>query len=335
MRKIRWGVLGVAKIAIDKVIPAIQLGTRGEVIAIASRDPARAKDAAAALGIPKSFGSYEALLANPDIDAIYNPLPNHLHVPVTIEAAEAGKHVLCEKPIGLSAAEAARLIAVRDRTGVKMEEAFMVRTHPQWVRAMDICQSGRLGDVRAYLAAFSYFNSDPDNIRNIAAYGGGALMDIGCYLVTTSRLVFGELPRRVACLMERDPVSGVDTFTSMLLEYPSGHAAGTCSTRLVAHQRVQVFGTRGRLEIEIPFNAPPDRPCRLFVDDGRDVFGTGIETVDIPTCDQYTIQADLFAQAVQQNTEVPWPLERSLENMRIVEALFEAGKTQKWIEVSS
>jgi predicted dehydrogenase len=214
-----------------------------------------------------------------------------------------------------------------------MEEAFMVRTHPQWLRAMDICQSGRLGDVGAYLAAFSYFNNHPDNIRNIAAYGGGGLMDIGCYLVTTSRMVFGELPRRVACIMERDPGSGVDTLTSMLLEYPSGHAAGTCSTRLVAHQRVQVFGTRGRLMIEIPFNAPPDRPCRIFVDDGRDVFETGMETITIPTCDQYTIQADLFAQAVQQDTEVPWPLERSLENMRVIEALFQAAEERRWVDI--
>jgi predicted dehydrogenase len=330
MRKIRWGVLGVAKIAVEKVIPAIQLGTRGEVTAIASRDLARAQDAAGKLGMAKAYGSYEALLADPDIDAIYNPLPNHLHVPVTIEAAERGKHVLCEKPIGLSSAEAERLIEARDRTGVKIEEAFMVRTHPQWLRAMDICQSGRLGEVRSYLAAFSYFNSDAGNIRNIAAYGGGGLMDIGCYLVTTSRMVFGELPRRVACLIERDPASGVDTLTSMMLDYPSGHAVGTCSTRLVAHQRVQVFGTSGRLEIEIPFNAPPDRPCRIFVDDGRDLFGTGIETIAIPTCDQYTIQADLFAQAVQQNTEVPWPLERSLENMRVIEALFRAGERGTW-----
>jgi predicted dehydrogenase len=333
MRKIRWGVLGVAKIATEKVVPAIQQSALGEVTAIASRDSARAKAAAASLGIPKSFGSYESMLADPDIDAVYNPLPNHLHVPVSIDAAGRGKHVLCEKPIALSSVETTKLIEARDRTGVKIEEAFMVRTHPQWLRAMEICESGRLGEVRSYLAAFSYFNSDPENIRNVAAFGGGGLMDIGCYLVTTSRMVFGELPRRVACLMERDPASGVDTLTSMLLEYPSGHAAGTCSTRLVAHQRVSVFGTSGRLVVEIPFNAPADRPCRIFVDDGRDVFETGMETITIPTCDQYTIQADLFAQAVQQNTEVPWPLERSLENIRVIEALFQAAEERRWVEL--
>ncbi len=332
MRKIRWGVLGVAKIATEKVIPAMQRGAHTEVVAIASRDLARARAAAAALGLPKAYGSYEALLAVPDIDALYNPLPNHLHVPLTIEAAERGKHVLCEKPIGLSVVEAERLIGVRDRTGVKIEEAFMVRTHPQWLAAMEICRSGRLGDVRSYLGYFSYYNDDPANIRNVPAFGGGGLMDIGCYLVTTSRLVFGELPRRVACLLERDPGSGVDTLTSLLLDYPSGHAAATCSTRLVPYQRVQIFGTSGRLEIEIPFNSPADRPCRIFVDDGRDVFGTGVETITIPACDQYTIQANLFAEAVRHNTEVPWPLERSVENMRVIEALFRAGDERAWID---
>jgi predicted dehydrogenase len=332
MRKIRWGVLGVAKIATEKVIPAMQRAEHGEVVAIASRDLAKAQAAAAALGLAKAYGSYEALLADADIDAVYNPLPNHLHVPLTIEAAERGKHVLCEKPIGLSSVETERLIEVRDRTGVKIEEAFMVRTHPQWLAAMEICRSGRIGDVGSYLGAFSYFNDDPINIRNVSAYGGGGLMDIGCYLVTTSRMVFGELPSRVACLIERDPVSGVDTLTSMLLDYPSGHAVGTCSTRLVPYQRVQIFGTSGRLEIEIPFNAPPDRPCRIVVDDGRDVFGTGIETIAIPTCDQYTIQGGLFAQAALNGTEVPWPLERSLENMRVIEALFRAAERRAWVE---
>jgi predicted dehydrogenase len=321
MRKLRWGVLGVAKIALEKVIPAMQLGTRTDVTAIASRDLMRARTAAHGLGIPKAYGSYDELLADPEIDAIYNPLPNHLHVPLSIRAAERGKHVLCEKPIGLSSAEAERLIVVRDRTGVTIEEAFMVRTHPQWLRAIEICRSGRLGEIKSYVGAFSYFNDDPDNIRNVAAYGGGGVMDIGCYFVTTSRMIFGESPRRVESVVEREAPSGVDTLASMLLEYSAGQAVGMCSTRLVPYQRVHLFGTRGRLEIEIPFNAPPDRPCRIFVDDGRDVFGGGVETIEIPMCDQYTIQGDLFAQAVTEGTPVPWPLEESLENMRVIEAL--------------
>ncbi len=335
MRKVRWGVVGVAKIAVEQVIPAMRQTARGEVVAIASRDLGRARAAAARLGLPKAYGSYDALLADPEIDAVYNPLPNHLHVPLSVEAAERGKHVLCEKPIGLSAVEVERLIEVRDRTDVKIQEAFMVVTHPQWLRAIDFCRSGRIGEVQAYLGAFSYFNDDPANIRNVPAYGGGGLMDIGCYLVTTSRLVFGELPVRVACLIERDPASGVDVVTSILLDYPSGHAAGVCSTRMVPYQRVQILGTRGRIEIEIPFNAPPDRPCRIFVDDGRDVFGTGIETIAMPTCDQYAIQGDRFSQAIQDGTDLAWPLERSLENMRVIDALFRAAGGGGWEAVGS
>jgi len=330
MRKLRWGVLGVAKIATEKVIPAMQRGARTEVVAIASRDSARAEQAAADLGLTKAYGSYEALLDDPDIDAIYNPLPNHLHVPWSIAAAERGKHVLCEKPIGLDVREADQLIAVRDRTGVRIQEAFMVWTHPQWRRARDLCRSGALGDVRSYLGSFSYFNDDPGNIRNVAAYGGGGLMDIGGYLLVTSRFIFGEEPRRVLGLVERDDASGVDTLTSMVLDYPSGQAIGTCSTRMVPYQRVQILGTRRRLEVEIPFNAPPDRPCRLWLDDGRDVFGGGVETIDVPACDQYTIQGDLFSEAVQERTEVPYPLELTRRNMVLIEALFRSAERGGW-----
>jgi len=330
VKKLRWGVLGVAKIATEKVVPAMQRGSRCDVVAIASRDEARAVEAAQALGLPKAYGSYEALLADPDVDAIYIPLPNHLHATWTIAAAERGKHVLCEKPIGMNAAEAEQLIAVRDRTGVTIQEAFMVWTHPQWRRARDIAQSGRIGRVHSYLGYFSYFNDDPANIRNVLDYGGGALMDIGCYLLVTSRFVFGEEPRRVMGLVERDEATGTDTLTSMMLDFPSGHAVGSCSTRTVPYQRVQIFGTTGRVEVEIPFNAPPDRPCRVFVDDGRDLFGGGIETIALDTCDQYTVQGDLFSRAVLENTEVPYPLEISLQNMRLIEAVFRSARSGQW-----
>ncbi len=332
MRKVRWGVLGAAKIAVEKVIPAMQGGELCEVAAIASRDEGRARRAAASLGIPKAYGSYEALLADPDIDAVYNPLPNHLHRPWTIAAAESGKHVLCEKPIGMSAAEAEEIIAVRDRTGVKIQEAFMVRTHPQWLRAMELCHSGRLGAVRSYLGHFSYYNDDPANIRNLAQAGGGALMDIGCYLLTTSRMIFGEEPWRVLGLVARDPSSGVDTLTSMLIEFPSGHAVGTCSTRMIPYQRVQVFGDRGRIEIEIPFNAPNDRPCRLWLDQAGELTGAGIETFEFPVCDQYRIQGDGFARAILDGTDVVYPLELSLRNMQLIEAVFRSARSGRWEE---
>ncbi len=328
--RLRWGVLGVARIATEKVIPGMQKGAHATVTAIASRDPARAEAAARRLGLASAYGSYDALIDDPDIDAIYNPLPNHLHVPWSIRAAEAGKHVLCEKPIGLDATEARRLIEARDRTGVKIQEAFMVRTHPQWLNAIDLCRSNELGDVRSYQGYFSFFNDDPANVRNVPAYGGGALMDIGCYLVLTSRLIFGEEPRRVLALATRDPVFHVDTMTSLLLDFPSGQAIGTCSMRVVPYQRVQVFGTRQRLEIEIPFNAPPDRPCRMWTDDGRDVFGGGRRERLIETCDQYQVQGDAFSRAVIDGTDVPYPLESTLRNMSVIDALFRSAEHGTW-----
>jgi predicted dehydrogenase len=333
MSKVRWGVLGVAKIATTKVIPAIQRGAWSEVVAIASRDRAKAEEAARTLGLPKMYGSYEELLADPDIDAIYNPLPNHLHVPWTIKAAEAGKHVLCEKPLALNADEGRRLLAVRDRTRMHIQEAFMVRTHPQWLRVLDLLRDGRIGDVRSMSGFFSYFNRDAANVRNIADYGGGGLMDIGCYLIHTARLVFGREPQRVAAAIERDAQFGVDTLTSLMLDFAPGHAIGTCSTQLVAHQRVEVFGTKGRVEIEIPFNAPVDRPCRVTIDNGSDLFGGGIEQMELGTCDQYTIQADLFSQAVRGAAPLAYPLEDSIRNMEVIDAAFRAADSSHWADI--
>jgi predicted dehydrogenase len=327
MRKVHWGVLGVARIATVKVIPAMQRGELTEVTGIASRDPRKAREAAAELGIPRWYGSYEELLADPDIEAVYNPLPNHLHVPWSIRAAEAGKHVLCEKPIGLSTAECCALMAARDRTGVKIGEAFMVRTHPQWLRAREIVRSGRLGPLRSILGFFSYYNVNRDNIRNIAGYGGGGVMDIGCYPITISRWMFDEEPTKVLSTVERDPDTQTDRLASVVLEFPSGQSIFTCSTQLVPYQRMQFFGTRGRLEIEIPFNAPPDRPCRIYIDNGSDLFGGGIEPEQFVSCDQYGIQADAFARAIQENGPVPVPLEDALKNMEVIEKILQPQAT--------
>src|SRR2546423_10788158 len=267
-RKVRWGILSTAKIGVTKVIPAMQKGDWTEVVAIASRHIDKATLVAQRLGIPKAYGSYEEWLADDEVEAIYNPLPNHLHVPWTTRAAEAGKHVLCEKPIAMSATEARELLAVRDRTGVKIQEAFMVRTHPQWLSTVELIHAGRVGELRAVAGFFSYFNRDPSNIRNQLEAGGGALMDIGCYPITVSRLVFGEEPRRCLGLVERDPRMGTDRLTSAVLDFPSGQSVFTCSTQLAPYQRMQVYRTRRRIEVEIPFNAPADRPVRIFVDDG-------------------------------------------------------------------
>jgi predicted dehydrogenase len=329
-QKVRWGVLGAAKIAIEKVIPSMQHGEWIEVTAIASRDLQKAKQAAQALGIAKAYGSYEELLADEDVEAIYNPLPNHLHVPWTIKAARAGKHVLCEKPISLNLDEARELLEVRDQTGMKIQEAFMVRTHPQWLGTLELIKQGRIGELRAVTGFFSYFNTDASNIRNKIEAGGGALMDIGCYPITISRFIFGEEPRRVATLIERDPAMKVDRLTSAMLDFPSGQATFTCSTQLVPYQRMHFFGTRGRIEVLIPFNAPSDQPTRILIDDGSDLFGANIEVKEFPACDQYTIQGDLFSRAVHENTEQPIPLEDAVKNMAVIEALFHSAASGKW-----
>ncbi len=330
-KKVRWGILSVAKIGVEKVIPAMQQGEWCEVVAIGSRDLVRAEKAARELDIPHAYGSYEELLADPDIDAIYNPLPNQLHVPWSVKAAAAGKHVLCEKPIAMSAKEAEQLIAARDRAGIKMQEAFMVRTHPQWLGTLELIRSGRIGELRSIQGFFSYYNIDAKNIRNILECGGGGMMDIGCYPITTSRFVFGEEPRRVVGLIERDPNFNTDRMASVILDFPSGPSIFTCSTQLVPYQRMHFLGTKGRIEIEIPFNAPPDRPCRIFIDDG-DLFGSNIEIKAFDTCDQYTIHCDSFSKAILDDTEVPTPLEDAVKNMRVIDAVCRSAESNRWEE---
>jgi predicted dehydrogenase len=328
--KVRWGVLGAAEIAVRKVIPAMQRGECSQVVAIASRDLERATSAAAKLGISKSYGSYEELLADPDIEAVYNPLPNHLHVPWSIKAMEAGKHVLCEKPISLTVEEAKKLLEARGRTGMKIAEAFMVRTHPQWRKVFELIAAGRIGTVRSIIGYFSYFNRDPKNIRNILAYGGGALMDIGCYLIYVSRLAFADEPRRVCGLVEFDRDSGTDMLGSAMLDFPAGQSVFTCSTQVVPYQRVQILGTERRIEVEIPFNAPPNKPCRIFVDDGSDFSGRSAELLKFDVCDQYTIQGDLFSRSVREGAELSVPLEGSIRNMAVIEAVLRSAKSKQW-----
>jgi predicted dehydrogenase len=328
--KLRWGSLSTASIGLRKVIPGMQKSRLCSIDAIASRDLARAQNAAKAHGIAKAYGSYEELLADQEIDAIYNPLPNQLHVPWTIKAAEAGKHVLCEKPIALDAKEAATLIAVRERTRVKIGEAFMIRTHPQWLRAMELIGEGRIGPLRSIISEFSYNNIDPKNIRNHVESGGGGLLDIGCYSIHASRWAFGRAPRRVMGLIDRDPEMKIDRLTSAILDFETGHSIFTCSTQLVPHQKVQFLGTRGRIELEIPFNAPPDRPTRLFLDDGTDITGSRIVTETLAACDQYALQGDAFARAVMEGSEVPVSIEDAIENMAVIDALFRSAESKQW-----
>jgi len=331
MKKIRWGVLSTARIGTEKVIPAMQLGEDCTVTAIASRQLVKAQAAAGQLGIEKAYSSYEVLLADPDIDAVYIPLPNHLHVPWAIKALNAGKHVLCEKPIGLSAAEAQKLLgAARKFPRLKVMEAFMYRHHPQWQWAKQQVAQGKIGEVRTIQSFFSYYNADPDNIRNKADIGGGGLMDIGCYCISLSRFIFGAVPWRVCGIMEEDPNMKVDRLTSGILEFSSGISTFTCATQLVPYQRVNIFGTKGRIEIEIPFNAPSDQSCKVWYGDGN-----RIEEIVLEVCNQYTIQGDLFSRAVLEDREVPVPLEDAVANMQVIEAIISSARSRSWVNVET
>ena len=325
--EVRWGIMSTADIGLRKVIPAIQRADRCRVVAIASRDAGRARAEADRLGIPTAHGTYEALLADPDVDAVYIPLPNHLHRPWVEAAARAGKHVLCEKPLALTAADAEAMIAVARDAGILLMEAFMYRLHPSWVAVRELVASGRIGTLTAVQTWFSYHNDDPANIRNIREVGGGALYDIGCYAVNLSRLLFDAEPTDVRADLIRDPVSGVDTLTSAILRFPGGLGAFTCSTRAEDDQRVDVYGTQGRISVRIPFNIPPDRPTTIVVAAGGEPpVAPATEELTFAAADPYSVEAAAFAAAVLDRTHVPVPPEDAVANLRVIEAIFAAAE---------
>ena len=330
-RTVNWGVLSTAKIGVKNVIPSMQKGELSRIVALASRDGERAKAAADALGIERSYGSYEELLADPAIDAIYNPLPNHLHVPWTVRALEAGKHVLCEKPLALTADEAQQLAEASARSGRLVAEAFMVRHHPQWQTARRLVAEGRIGEARAIQTTFAYYLTDPTNIRNQADIGGGGLYDIGCYAINTARYIFGGEPDRVTGLFDMDPSLGTDRMMSGLAAFSDNrHLSFLCATQLVPCQRVQILGTKARLEIAIPFNAPNDVPAQIVIDDGSDLRGSGRQLLELPLADQYTLQGDAFSRAILGQEPVTWGLDDSVRNMRVIDAFFRSGRTGNW-----
>jgi predicted dehydrogenase len=330
MERIRWGVLSTAKIAREHVIPATQASQTGVVTAIASRDLRNAKAVAGQLGVAKAYGSYDALLADGEIDAVYIPLPNHLHVPWSLRAIAAGKHVLCEKPVGLSVAEAEQLAEIAAaHPRLKVMEAFMYRFHPQWQTARRLVREGRIGQLRTIRTDFSYYNVDGHNIRNQREMGGGALLDICCYPISLSRFIFGDEPTRVLGHIELDPTTQVDRLTSAVLEFAAGTATFTCGTQLAPYQRVNIYGTTGRIEIEIPFNAPSDRPCRMWLQTSG-ASGDKVEEIHLEVCNQYTLQADAFGRAILENQPVPTPLSDAVANMRVIERVFVSAETSGW-----
>jgi predicted dehydrogenase len=332
MKPVVWGVLSTAKIGLDKVLPAMRASALIELRAIASRELTAAQRAAQSLGIARAYGSYEELLADPEIEAVYNPLPNHLHVPLTLQAALAGKHVLCEKPIALNATEAERLRAAAAR--VCVEEAFMVRHHPQWQRVREHVRSGRIGMPRAVQVLFSYFNDDPNNIRNQAAIGGGALYDIGCYAILSARYLFDCEPQRAVALVDRDPALKTDRTTSALLDFGDGrHLSFSVSTQACPYQRVHVLGTRGRAEIMIPFNAPQGGAMRIALDDGGALDGSGITLETLPQADHYRLMAEAFSRRVRGEAAPSWGVDDAIAQMRVIDALWRSEQSAHWEDV--
>jgi predicted dehydrogenase len=330
---VRWGVLGASNFALKVSLPGMISGPLTQVVALASRDIGKARAAAQSLGIAKAYGSYEELLADPEIDIIYNPLPNHMHAEWTARAARAGKHVLCEKPIALNAREAEALIAVQHETGKLISEAFMIRHHPQWRQAKAWIDGGRIGDLVGVQTIFSYFNRDAANIRNRKDVGGGALYDIGCYAVNTSRYLFGREPQRAVALIERDPDFGTDRLTSGLVDYGGAHLTFICSTQAVPYQRVNAFGTKGRIEIEIPFNAPATAPCRIFLDDGSALNGSSAEVTTFPIVNQYHLQSEAFSRAIRTGSPIENGIDVAVGNMRVIDALFRSAAHGGWEKI--
>ena len=332
MKKVVWGVLSTAKIGVQRVLPGMQKSPWCEIRAIASRSHAAARRSADQLGIAKAYGSYEELLADPHIEAIYNPLPNHLHVPLTLQAAAAGKHVLCEKPIALTAAQAEQLRSAAAK--VLIMEAFMVRFHPQWLRAKELVRSGTIGTLRAVQFLFFYSNTDAANIRNQADIGGGALYDIGCYPITAGRFFFDAQPQRAIALIDRDPQFRTDRLTSALVDFGGGrHLDFTVSTQCAPYQRLHLCGTLGRIDIQIPVNAPQGAKTSLFIDDGSSLAGAGIRTEVVPESDQYLLQGEMFSRAVRGEIALPYDIEDAVRSMRVIDALFRSERSQRFESV--
>ena len=324
--RLRFGILSTADIARKKVIPGMRSADNVEVVAIASRDASTARRVADELAIPKAHGSYEALLADPEVDAVYIPLPNHLHAEWTIAAVRAGKHVLCEKPLAMTAADAQRMVDAASEAGVHLMEAFMYRHHPSWVAARELVAAGRIGRLTAVQSWFSYYNDDATNIRNVLDYGGGALFDIGCYCVNLSRMLFDAEPMRVEASIVRDTATGVDVLTSGILAFDGGHATFSCAIRTEDDQRVHIYGSDGRISIGIPFNIPPDRPTEIYLTRGGDPpVAPATEVLAFQTQDPYGSEVEAFAAAILAGRPMPVPPEDAVANLRVIERLFAGG----------
>ena len=328
-KKINWGILSTAYIATEAVIPAMINSKYCNIKGIASRSYDKAKKVAKQFNIPKSFGSYQELLADKEIEAVYIPLPNHMHVPWAIKALEAGKHVLLEKPVALSSTEAQTLL---DKSlkypQLKIMEAFMYRFHPQWVKVKELISNGTIGNLKTIQSSFSFFEDDTNSIVNNKELGGGSLMDIGCYPISLSRYLFNSEPKSVSASIEYDPAFKTDILALGILEFEKGSSNFFSATQVAENQNVKIFGAKAFIEMEIPFNPPTDKKTRIIINRDEEK-----EVIEFDICDQYTIQADLFSTAIIENKQVPTPLQDAINNMKVIERLIESDKAGKRINL--
>ena len=326
-KKVKWGILSTATIAMEQVIPAMLGCAHCDIIAIASRSEEKAQEGASKFKIPNFYGSYQQLLDDKEIEAVYIPLPNHMHVPWAIKTLEAGKHVLLEKPAALSSIEAQTLLdESKKHPQLKIMEAFMYRFHPQWVKLKELIADGSIGELKTIQSSFSFFEDDPNSIVNNKEMGGGSLMDIGCYPISLSRFLFDAEPKSVSANIEYDPVFKTDILASGIMEFEKGSSSFFSATQVADNQNVKIFGTKAFIEMEIPFNPPTDIKSKIIINrDGAK------EIIEFDICNQYTIQADLFSLAIIKDKPVPTPLQDAVNNMKIIEKLIESDKKRQRI----
>ena len=320
-KKIKFGILSTANIAMTQVIPAMLKTKYCQVMGIASRSSKKAENAAKQFQLPKYYCSYQSLLDDMEIDAVYIPLPNHLHVEWAIKALRAGKHVLVEKPIALSSSEANRLKdESKKHPKLKIMEAFMYKHHPQWIKTKKMIDNGDIGILKVIQSSFSFFDNKPESIVNNKALGGGSLMDIGCYPISVARFLFDAEPIKILANIDYHPQFKVDSIASGILEFKEGYSTFFSSIHLAYNQQVKIFGTTGIIEFDVPFNPSNTVPSKIFYTKNEQK----PETIEFEICDQYTLQADAFASAIMKDKDVSTSLEDAVNNMVVIERMLEA-----------
>ena len=328
MEKLKIGVLGVSNHLIKRIVLPLRQTQHCYIEAIASRDISKAKECAETFNINKAYGDYQELLDDASIDMVYIPLPNHMHLEWIEKAAIAGKHILCEKPIALDAEQAQESMDICSRHNVKLMEAFMYKFHPQWIYAKDVVKTKQIGDIKYINSSFAYNNPAPNNIRNIKEYGGGAVMDIGCYAISVPRFILDTEPQKVMGIQVEHDRFGTDILSSAIMDFNGVHSTFNVSTLSHPNQYVEIVGTAGRIRVEIPFNTYVDTKAQILISTGQ-----GDRILDFDICDQYGLMFDAFAQAIKNDKPVPHHPQDAINNMKVIDAVFKSSQSGKWENV--